>query len=495
MNRKPFSHSPGKTSFVMMFIMLLAACTPTPENERHSDALPPMYPDYTDIWVPCNIAPLNFMLRNDAEAIQLVATQGEEQIQVNERGAEICFDIDEWHEFIHHAAGKTVDVIVTALKDGQWTAYKPFQWHVTNDSIDPYLTYRLIEPDYEIYQNLSLQERCIENFDERSISNYGLTGNRCMNCHTYANQRPDLSMFYIRGEGGGAILNRNGQLSKLNIKAGDMVSGSVYFGFSPTGKYITFSSNVIIPAFHAKPNKRLEVFDSKSDVYVADMTTNTIIKHPLLSDSLRYETFPTFSPDGKYIYFCSAPPTRLPEGLEEMRYSLCRISFDEQTGAIGTEIDTLFNGPAQGLSVCHPRISPDGQHLVFSVANYGTFPIWHPEADLYMLHLTTGVIDKMEIVNSEKSDTYHSWSSNSRWLVFASKRDDGLYGKPYFCYIDEDGQCHKPFVLPQEKPHFYDFNLKSFNAPELGCGKLPFTAADAQQALQGEGIDFHISQK
>lgn len=477
----------------LLLILLLVACTPTPENVQKSDGMPPMYPDYTDIWIPRNIAPLNFILRGGIEAVEVVATVDDQQLQINEKGDEVCFEIDEWHEFIENAKNKEVKVRVTALKEGQWTEYKQFSWHVTNDSIDPYLTYRLIEPDYEIYQNLTLQERCIENFEERSISHYGLTGNRCMNCHTYANQQPGLSMFYVRGEGGGAILNRNGKLSKLNIKADDMVSGSVYFGFSPTGRYITFSTNIIIPAFHAMPKKRLEVFDRKSDVYVADLNTNTIIESPLLSDTLCFETFPTFSPDGKYIYYCIAPSTQLPDGLNEMRYSLCRIPFDEQTGTIGSEVDTLFNGPKQGLSVCHPRISPDGQRIVFSVANYGTFPIWHPEADLSMMNLITGKIDSMAVVNSAKSDTYHSWSSNSRWLVFASKRDDGLYGKPYFCYIDADGFCHKPFVLPQKNPHFYDLNLKSFNAPELGCGPLPFSAADTQQALEGEGVDFHFS--
>ena len=71
-------------------------------------------------------------------------------------------------------------------------------------------------------------------------------------------------------------------------------------------------------------------------------------------------------------------------------------------------------------SVCHPRLSPDGRYLLYTVADYGTFPIWHPEADLRMMELKTGRIDTLTIVNSGKSDTYHSWSSNSRWFVFAS---------------------------------------------------------------------------
>ena len=474
----------------LIAVLLLAACTPTPSDVRTSNQLPPIYPDYTDITIPCNIAPLNFLLRCDAEAVEVSVECDGEGMKINAKGHEITFGASEWKAMLEKAKGKQMKVTVTALEHGQWTAYKPFAWHVSEDPVDPYLTYRLIEPDYEIYQNLSLRERCVENFDERPIADYGLVGNRCMNCHTYGSQSPDLSMLYVRGEGGGAILNRGGKLSKLNIKTKDMVSGSVYFGFSPGGRYIVFSTNVIIPAFHARPRKRLEVFDSASDVYVADLESHTIINSSLLCDSTVFETFPTFSPDGKYIYYCASPKVQLPMDLKEMRYSLCRIAFDEKTGKIGDTVDTLFSGSHQQLSVCHPRISPDGRQIVYSVADYGTFPIWHQESDLQMMNLATGEINEMTIVNSKKSDTYHSWSSNSRWLVFASKRDDGLYGKPYFCYIDRQGKPHKPFVLPQRDPSFYDECLKSFNAPELGRGRLPFEAVDVMHAVDGQAIDF-----
>jgi WD40 repeat protein len=236
------------------------------------------------------------------------------------------------------------------------------------------------------------------------------------------------------------------------------------------------------------PDKRLEVFDSKSDVYVADLETNTMLRSPLLSDRTKFETFPTFSPDGKYIYYCVADSVLLPRDIRQLQYCLVRIPFDEVTGTIGNQVDTLLT--SQKNSVCHPRISPDGRYLLYTVADYGTFPIWHPEADLQLMNLETGAIDTLAIVNSEKSDTYHSWSSDSRWFVFASKRDDGLYGKPYFCYIDKDGKAHKPFCLPQAHPTFYDNNLKSFNAPELGKGKLPFDVDDVAKAMKLEGIVF-----
>ena len=453
------------------------ACSHAPKDVVELDTLPPIYPDYCNVTIPENIAPLNFLLRADCEAIEVKAGE----LVLNASGNEAVFDIDDWKTLIQQSSGKEIEVTITALVNGTWKQYKSFRWQVVGDRVDPYLTYRLIEPDYEIWNHVQIQQRCVENFEVNALGHYEQLENRCMNCHTYANQDPQLSMMYVRGPGGGAILNSNGELQKLNIP------GSVYFGFSPTGRYITYSTQKIIPAFHSLASKRLEVYDAASNVFVADMQEHRVISSPLLSDSLKFETFPTFSPDGKYIYYCTADTVSLPRDIKNLQYSLVRIPFDETTGTIGTQVDTLFSQ----RSVCHPRISPDGRYLLYTVADYGTFPIWHPEADLQMINLQTGAIDSLSIANSEKSDTYHSWSSNSRWFVFASKRDDGLYGKPYFCYVDSHGKAHKPFCLPQQHPTFYDNNLKSFNAPELGKGKVPFDVHDVAKAMKQEPIKFY----
>jgi len=452
------------------------ACSHAPKDVVELDTLPPIYPDYCNVTIPENIAPLNFLLRADCEAIEVKAGE----LVLNASGNEAVFDIDDWKTLMQQSSGKEIEVTITALVNGTWKQYKSFRWQVVGDRVDPYLTYRLIEPDYEIWNHVQIQQRCVENFEVNALGHYEQLENRCMNCHTYANQDPQLSMMYVRGPGGGAILNSNGELQKLNIP------GSVYFGFSPTGRYITYSTQKIIPAFHSLASKRLEVYDAASNVFVADMQEHRVISSPLLSDSLKFETFPTFSPDGKYIYYCTADTVSLPRDIKNLQYSLVRIPFDETTGTIGTQVDTLFSQ----RSVCHPRISPDGRYILYTVADYGTFPIWHPEADLQMMNLQTGAIDSLSIANSEKSDTYHAWSSNSRWFVFASKRDDGLYGKPYFCYVDSHGKAHKPFCLPQQHPSFYDNNLKSFNAPELGKGKVPFDVNDVAKAMKQEAIPF-----
>ena len=474
---------------IALLCLFLAACSESPKDVQKADNDIPMFPDYADVTIPVNIAPLNFMLRDNPQRV-CVMTNDEEFY--NGKGDAVMFDGDDWKELLKANVGKTITVRVLAKYDDGWREYKSFGWTVSADKVDPYLTYRLIEPDYEVFNNLVLQERCVENFDTKNFSDFGVVGNRCMNCHTYASQDAQTSMFYIRGEGGGAILNIGGELQKLNLKQPDWVSGSVYFGFSPSRRYIAFSVNKIIPGFHSAGSKRLEVFDTVSDVFVADLNTKEILHCPALADSTRLETFPTFSPDGKFVYFCTAAKLDSLTQLSTLKYSLCRIAFDEHTGCLGSDIETIYDANKEGKSVCQPRISPDGQFLAYTVADYGTFPIWHREADQQLLDISTRRIITMDNANSDMSDTYHSWSSNSRWLVFASKRGDGLYGKPYYTHIDASGNCSKEFVLPQENPHFYDNCLKSFNAPEQGTGPLPFDVHDVKKALEGEAKSFAV---
>ena len=92
------------------------------------------------------------------------------------------------------------------------------------------------------------------------------------------------------------------------------------------------------------------------------------------------------------------------------------------------------------------------------------------------MDLATGKILDMSAVNADRSDTYHSWSSDAHWFVFTSKRDDGLFGKPFFSHISPDGTVTKPFLLPQKDPHYYDKMLRSFNVPDLGNAPVGFDA-------------------
>ena len=468
---------------LLVLLSLLAACTPSPENVTEKDVFPNIYPDYIGVTVPENIAPLNFLLRDSCDAIHAVASFGDYEVKSHKKGNEAIFDLKEWKKLMEKAAGKSIDVTVTALLADNWVKYKAFNINVSSDKIDPYLSYRLIEPDYEIFSRLQIMERNIEDFSERVLCDYNTVGNRCMNCHTHAPGDGDLSFFYVRGERGGMILNDHGKLRMPDIKTPDMVSGPVYAQFDPTGRYIVFSTNVIIPAFHSRPDKRLEVFDTKSDIYVYDLKQDKVLRSPLIADSTRLETFPTFSADGTEIYYCVADGPIRPSAIDSVHYSLCRIGFNPEHGIFATSADTIVPGIQGKRSVSHPRMSPDGKRLLYTVSDFGTFPIWHRDANLQMIDLENGKIDSLKVVNSQMSDTYHSWSSTGRWFVFASKRDDGLYGKPYFAHVDNNGKVSKPFVLPQKSPSFYDDNLKSFNVPDLGTVPVSFMPGDVASVM------------
>ena len=151
------------------------------------------------------------------------------------------------------------------------------------------------------------------------------------------------------------------------------------------------------------------------------------------------ETFPAFSSDGRRLYFCSAPACRMPESYRKIRYNLQSIAFDPEKRSFGQTIDTLYNANEEGRSAKLPRVSPDGRFLMYTVSDYGNFSIWHKDADLRLLDMLTGKTDSLLQVNSNDVESYHSWSSNSRWFVFSSRRDDGLYTRPYICYLGANG--------------------------------------------------------
>ena len=88
------------------------------------DTLPPIYPDYCDITIPENIAPLNFLLRADCEAIEVKAGE----LTLNARGNEAVFDMHDWKQLMRQSADNETEVTVTALVDGRWLQYKSFKW-------------------------------------------------------------------------------------------------------------------------------------------------------------------------------------------------------------------------------------------------------------------------------------------------------------------------------------------------------------------------------
>jgi hypothetical protein len=162
----------------------------------------------------------------------------------------------------------------------------------------------------------------------------------------------------------------------------------------------------------------------------------------------------------------------MPQKYDSLQYDILRISFDPRTGTFGNQVDTLVSAARTGKSATFARVSPDGRYVVCCLSDYGTFPIWHKETNLYMLDLEKQQLQNLENMNSNETDSYHCWSSNGRWMIFSSRRLDGRYTRLYISYFDYDGKMHTPFLLPQKNPLYYDESLLSYNIPELITGKI-----------------------
>ena len=434
-------------------ILLLAGC-----SHKAAYTGEGMFPDYSNVTIPYNIAPLNFRV-GGAVKVAVTVVGSEDSYKFKGRKGLVKFPKRKWHAMLEKEKGNTLDVVV--MYDGK--NVEEFSWTVAADPIDKYLSYRLIEPAYEVWSGIQIEQRDMESFRTTLLGDNRNAELCCMNCHT--SNRNGTSFMHLRGAKGGTILNRDGKLTKLNTRT-EKTGNTVYGDISADGRYGVFTTADITFAIHSRVDMRMEVYDKRSDLVVVDFDNLTVTDSPATSGEEFQETFPCFSADGRTIFFCRAKHHEQPDSITGMHYDIAVVSFDPETGKMGDRIITIVSS-GDNLSFSHLKASPDGHWLMATAAQYGTFPVWHKESELWLINLQTRQIDNMPLVNAYGADTYHSWSSNSRWVVFASKRDDLVYGRPYIAYIGPDGETGKPFLLPQKNPDIYISTLKSFNLPEL----------------------------
>ena len=481
---------------------LITGCSRGEIKEYDSvDRMPEIQPDYSGIALPPNIAPLNFIVNEDGGKFHVELSGEKGSVIRLESDSLIQIPEKQWKDLLTHNKGDSICIKIYGQNNGKWLKYADIHNYVTYEEIDPYLAYRLIEPLYEIWGQMGIYQRNLESFDEEPIFTNRLTSNQCMNCHSFQSNNPERMMFHMRGPDGGTMFVNGDSVKKVNTKTKETMSVGVYPAWHPNKSIVAYSINDIGQMFHARKAGKVEVLDVCSDLIIYDVDRNKVKQIVNTRDTL--ETFPAWSPDGEWLYYCSAAldipddvkdverSFAITEQYDKIRYSVMRRKFNVETLSFGSP-DTIISADETGKSASFPRISPDGRWLLVTLSNYGNFSIWHKSSDLYLLNLETGELKKPDGLNSKDVESYHSWSSNGRWIVFSSRRDNGSYTRPYLSYVSKGGNTGKPFVLPQESPEFYDLRYKSFNIPEFITGpvSLPIRKLERTGASPGEDALF-----
>ena len=486
------------TSYILYLTsaILLVACGPSvPTNYTQSDKLPAIYPDYAQVTIPVNMAPLSFEF--DGEADEMVARYavGDDDIVCNGQP-----DIDKWHALAEKAKGKSITVDVYTRNGDQWTRFKPFEIFVSPDSIDPYISYRLIAPSFISYEALTINQRCLENYDESVIYDNILCGfekdGQCINCHHFQQYNPEHMQFHARQNMGGTVIAYNGNLKKVNMRNDSILSAGVYPAWHPTLNLIVYSSDKTLQNFHTVNPNKVEVYDEDSDIILYNVETDEVSN--LENSDTEFEVFPAWAPDGKALYYCSAHFERqdtatskrqeVQNRIKELKYNIYRKAFNPETRQFGQR-ELVFDAAAIDSSATFPRISPDGRYMLFTMGKYGYFHIWHHDADLWMMDLASGDVRSFSEVNSPDTESYHSWSSNGRWIIFSSRRNDGVYTRPYIAHVDKDGHATKPFELPSEDPDYHRQFLRCYNVPEFMKGPVTISPQAFADILKGDAVN------
>jgi len=210
------------------------------------------------------------------------------------------------------------------------------------------------------------------------------------------------------------------------------------------------------------------------------------------ADDPKYvQTDGVWSPDGKYIVFARAEareprPAGRPRATHandpfetQIQYDLYRIRFN---GGRGGTPEAIAGASQNGMSNNFPKISPDGKWIVFVQCKNGQ--LMRPDSQLYIIPFSGGTARRLR-GNTRLMNSWHSWSPNSRWLVFSSKARSP-YTQMYLTHIDENGDASPPILIDNTTAANRAVNIPEFvNAGVDGIEDIQVHVADGGKLATG----------
>jgi Flp pilus assembly protein TadD len=293
----------------------------------------------------------------------------------------------------------------------------------------------------------------------------------CGNCHSFSGDGSvlGLDVDYGNDKGGYAIIPVSQQMVMNDEKIitwsdYKKEDGEATFGLlsrvSPDGRYV-ISTVKDRAVFVATPDIWFSqlFFPIKGILVVYDTETGTYQSLPGADDPEFVQSNPTWSPDGQSVVFARSKVYRkdsiedvktilldekdvpeFVEGKEPFKFDLYQVPFNEGRGG---KAEPIAGASHNGMSNFFAKFSPDGKWIIFCKAE--NYMLLMPDSELYIIPAQGGEARRLR-ANTPRMNSWHSWSSNGRWLVFSSKANTA-YTQLFLTHIDEDGRSTPPVVL------------------------------------------------
>jgi len=426
--------------------------------------------------------------RNDVWQVVVEVGKNAERFTFLSTGKRWRFPSKVWRRLRQEAVTRDARVQVKGLKlnrkrqrSGPIQASECVRFRISRDPADSYIVYRLIPPPFSSSKTPDLFVRDIRKDEPRLF----LSARRkyCFNCHAFSSKQGNKGKLSIQVRS----LAATGQ--KLPVYLGvydiDRRSGfrvqlpfeiqmTTFMAWSPDGNKLAFSANQKIVALKPILYETQLAGMSISDIAIYDLIRNEAYLLPGASDPNMLEIYPRWSPDGSFIVFSQSPVGAHPAFV---CFDLYALSVDGTKDSVARPIE---GAAANGRSNYFPRFSPDGKWLSFCQCDGGD--LIRSSSDIYLKRGNLeGPAHQLECNVPHAADSWHSWSSNSRWLVWASKREGGIYAYLYLTHIADDGRASPAIRLPmKERPH------ASFNIPEFVAHDPGISEADLFEAIRVE---------
>ncbi len=294
----------------------------------------------------------------------------------------------------------------------------------------------------------------------------------CGNCHSFSSDGKTMAMDVDYGNDKGSyvitevehqtVLQKEKVISWSDYKSKDREpTFGLLSQISPDGRYAISTvkdRSVFLSVDDLFYSQRF--FPIAGILVVYDRKTQEFFSLPGADDPQYVQSNPVWSPDGKTILFARAEVYKLPnlknpssallkreevseffEGGKKFRFDIYSVPFNDGKG--GTPVP-VSGASGNGKSNYFPRFSPDGKWIMFCQSD--SFMLLRPDSELYIMPSSGGTPKKMRCNFSGKMNSWHSWSPNGKWLVFASKAG-GPFTQLWLTNIDAEGNDTPPVLL------------------------------------------------